>query len=220
VTAACAVRDPVDEAVRRLRAGSLVAFATETVYALGADARSPEAVGLLRAWKGRDAGRALSVLVSGLAAAEALGARVPPGARHLAEAFWPGPLTLVLPVAAGRFAAGVARADGAVGFRCSPHSVASSLARRLEATLAGPVTATSLNRTGEPPARDRAQALRACGDGGSEPWLLDGAGPDAGGEAPSSVVDLTGPEPALLREGGVGAAAIEAELARPEARRA
>jgi L-threonylcarbamoyladenylate synthase len=214
------VRDPLDEAVRRLRTGALVAFATETVFALGADAHSPAAVGRLCAWKGRGAGRALSVLVSGLAAAEALGARVSPEARLLAEAFWPGPLTLVLPVAEGRFAAGVARADGAVGFRCSPHAVANALARRLEATLASPVTATSLNRSGEPPARDREQALRACGDGGSDPWLLDGAGPDAGGEAPSSVVDLTGPTPALLRQGGVGAAAIEAALARPEVCRA
>ena len=220
MTAACAVRDPLDEAVRRLRTGALVAFATETVFALGADAHSPAAVGRLCAWKGRDAGRALSVLVSGLAAAEALGARVSPEARLLAEAFWPGPLTLILPVAGGRLAPGVARADGAVGFRCSPHPIASALARRLEENLAGPVTATSLNRTGQPPARDRAQALGACGDGECDPWLLDGAGPDAGAETPSSVVDLTGPEPALLREGPVGAAAIEAVLAHREARRA
>jgi L-threonylcarbamoyladenylate synthase len=219
VTAACAVRDPLDEAVRRLRSGALIAFATETVYALGADARSPAAVGRLCAWKGRDAGRAVSVLVSGLAAAEAFGARVPPEARLLAEAFWPGPLTLILPVVEGRFAPGVARADGAVGFRCSPHPIASALARRLEENLAGPVTATSLNRTGQPPARDRAQALGACGDGECDPWLLDGAGPDAGAEPPSSVVDLTGPAPALRREGPVNAAAIAAALARREARR-
>jgi L-threonylcarbamoyladenylate synthase len=220
VTAACAVRDPLDEAVRRLRSGALVAFATETVYALGADARSPAAVGRLCAWKGRDAGRAVSVLVSGLAAAEALGARVSPSARLLARAFWPGPLTLVLPVAEGRFAPGVARADGAVGFRCSPHPVADALARHLEAAGVGPVTATSLNRSGQPPARDRVQALRACEGGASGPWLLDGAGPDAGAEPPSSVVDLTGAAPALRREGPVSAAALAAALARRKARRA
>jgi L-threonylcarbamoyladenylate synthase len=220
VTAACAATDPFDEAVRRLRAGGLVAFATETVWALGADSRSHAAVDLLRAWKGRDADRALSVLVSGLAAAEALGARVCPAARLVARTFWPGPLTLVLPVVEGRFAPGVARADGAVGFRCSPHPVADALARRLEAARAGPVTATSLNRSGQPPALDRAQALRACPGGASGPWLLDGAEPDAGGGAPSSVVDLTGPAPVMLRAGPVAAEAIEALLTRREARRA
>jgi tRNA A37 threonylcarbamoyladenosine synthetase subunit TsaC/SUA5/YrdC len=112
-----------------------------------------------------------------------------------------------------------------VGFRCSPHPVAGALARRLEAVGAGPVTATSLNRSGRPPARDREDALRECGraragavgapsarcDGASAPWLLD-AGPDAGGGAPSSVVDLTGDAPVILREGPVDAAAIEAVL--------
>jgi L-threonylcarbamoyladenylate synthase len=220
VTAACAATDPLDEAVRRLRVGSLVAFATETVWALGADSRSDAAVDLLRAWKGRDADRALSVLVPGLAAAEALGARMSPSARLLARTFWPGPLTLVLPVAEGRFAPGVARADGAVGFRCSPHPVADALARRLDAAGVGPVTSTSLNRSGEPPALDRAQALCECGGGASGPWLLDGAGPDAGGGAPSSVVDLTGPAPVMLRAGPVTAEAIEALLAGREARRA
>jgi tRNA A37 threonylcarbamoyladenosine synthetase subunit TsaC/SUA5/YrdC len=132
--------------------------------------------------------------------------------------FWPGPLTLVVPVAAGRFAPGVARDDGAVGFRCSPHPAAATLARRLEGALAGPVTATSLNRTGQQPARDRAQALRICGTAASGFWLLDAAGPDAGGEAPSSVLDLTGPEPVLVREGPVGLAAIQRVLAEPEAR--
>jgi L-threonylcarbamoyladenylate synthase len=223
VTAACAAPDLLDEAVRRLRGGSLVAFATETVWALGADAASAVAVDRLRAWKGRDADRALSVLVSGLGAAEALGARPSPAARRLAAAFWPGPLTLVLPVAQGRFAPRVARADGAVGFRCSPHPVAAALARRLEASGAGPVTATSLNRSGHPPACHRAEALRECGPAGpvvpgaSGPWLLD-AGPDAGGEAPSSVVDLTGDAPVILREGPVDAAALEAALAAHEAR--
>jgi tRNA threonylcarbamoyl adenosine modification protein (Sua5/YciO/YrdC/YwlC family) len=211
-------RDLVDEAVRRLRAGELVAFATETVFALGADAGSPRAVRRLREWKGRGPGRPLSILVSGLAGTERCGARVPAAARRLAEAFWPGPLTLVLPAPGACLAAGVARADGALGFRCSPHPVAAALVRRLEEAGAGPVTATSLNRTGQPPARSLAEARRACG--GAGPWLLEGAGPDAWGQTPSSVADLTGAEPVLLREGPIGAAAIREALAGREARRA
>ena len=220
MTAAGDVCDALDEAVRRLRAGELVAFATETVFALGADARSPAALARLRDWKGREAGRPLSILVCGLDAAERSGARVSPAARRLAECFWPGPLTLVLPAAGARFAPAVARADGAVGYRCSSHPVAAGLAERLEEAGVGPVTATSLNRTGQPPARDLAQARRACQGGAPGPWLLDGAAPDAWGETPSSVVDLTGPEPVLRREGPIDAAAIAAALARREARRA
>jgi len=217
VTATLEARE-LDEAVRRLRAGELVAFATETVFALGADASSPAAVGRLWDWKGRGPERPLSLLVSGLAGAERCGARISPASRRLAEAFWPGPLTLVLPAPGARCASGVARADGALGFRCSPHPVAAALARRLEEAGAGPVTATSLNRTGEPPARHLAEARRACDGGGA--WLLAGLGPDAGGETPSSVVDLTGAEPVLLREGAIGAAAIREALERREVRRA
>jgi L-threonylcarbamoyladenylate synthase len=219
VTAIPEARDLLDEAVRRLRAGELVAFATETVFALGADACSPGAVRRLRDWKGRDPGRPLSLLVSGLAGAERCGARISPAARRLAESFWPGPLTLVLPASGARLAPGVARPDGALGFRCSPHPVAAALAGSLEEAGAGPVTATSLNRTGQPPSRSLAEARRACG-AGDGPWLLEGAGPDAWGQTPSSVADLTGAEPVLLREGAIGAAAIRAALERREARRA
>jgi tRNA A37 threonylcarbamoyladenosine synthetase subunit TsaC/SUA5/YrdC len=109
--------------------------------------------------------------------------------------------------------------------------VARALASRLEAAGVGPVTATSLNRSGQPPARDREEALREClragprlgatgsaRGGESGPWLLD-AGSDAGAGAPSSVVDLTGPAPVILRAGPL-AEAIEALLAGREARRA
>jgi L-threonylcarbamoyladenylate synthase len=218
VSAAPSVRETLEEAVRRLRAGELVAFATETVFALGADARSPTGVARLRDWKGREAGHPLSVLVSGLDAAEKCGACVSPAARLLAESFWPGPLTLVLPAPGASFAPGVARSDAAVGFRCSRHAVAAALARYLEGAGVGPVTATSLNRTGAPPARDLVEARRACG-AAPGPWLLD-APPDARGETPSSVVDLTGPEPVLKREGSIGAAVIAAALAAGKVRRA
>jgi len=207
-------------AVARLAAGGLVAFPTETVWGLGADARSELAIGRLRRWKGRDAGQPVALLVAGAAALAALGIELPPAARRLADAFWPGPLTLVVPAAPGRFAAGVARADGALGLRCSPHPTAAALAAAVARAGIGPLTATSLNRHGEPPARTRAEAAALC-DGVA---CLD-AGPDAGAGAgggaaePSTVVDCTGAQPRVLRAGAVGrsalARALDQEIAAP-----
>jgi L-threonylcarbamoyladenylate synthase len=209
VSAVLPCADPLDEALARLRAGGLVAYPTETVFGLAADARNAEAVARLRAWKGRHGSQPLAVLVTGLAAAEFLGIRVTPLARRIAAAFWPGPLTLVL-CAGALLAPGVARADGAVGLRCSSHPLAAALAARVERAGIGPVTATSLNRSGAPPARDLAAARRLCGPGLDVPWLLPGA--DAWGQPPSSVLDLAGPEPAVLREGAVDRAALASVL--------
>ncbi len=192
-------------AVARLRAGLLVAFPTETVWGLAADASSPDAVARLQAWKGRGPAQPLSVLV-----AEPGQADLPPAGRRLAEAFWPGPLTLVAS-GARRLAPGVAREDGALGWRCSSHATARALAGAAAAAGLGPLTATSLNRSGEPPAGDRAAAAALCA-GPDAPALLDVDGPDAGGQAPSTVVDVTGPEPRVLREGAVPAAELRALL--------
>lgn len=195
-------RDPLADAVARVAAGQLVAFPTETIWGLGADARSAQAVGRLRRWKGGE--QPLSVLVTGFTALAALGVRVNPLARELADAFWPGPLTLVLPCRS-RFAPGVARADGALGLRCSPHPVAASLARALEAARVGPITATSLNRHGEAPARSRAEAAAACAPADADaPFLFVGDGLDAGGGRASTVVDLTARAPVVLRWGALG----------------
>ena len=83
--------------------------------------------------------------------------------------------------------------DGAVGFRCSTHPVAAALARRVAREGIGPLTATSLNRSGEPPARTRAQAARCCDGRPGSPILMDAPGAEAGGGTPSSVLDVTGP---------------------------
>jgi L-threonylcarbamoyladenylate synthase len=208
-------------AVARLRAGGLVAFPTETLWGLGADATSEAAMARLRAWKGRDAGQPVAVLVTGVEALAALGIALPAAARRLAAAFWPGPLTLVVPAPPGRFAAGVARADGAVGLRCSPHPTAAALAAALARAGVGPLTATSLNRHGEPPARTRAEAAALCA--GSDAVACLDAGPDAGAASgpalASTVVDCTGPAPVVLRAGAVDAAALsralEQEIAAP-----
>jgi L-threonylcarbamoyladenylate synthase len=197
-------RDPLADAVATVAAGGLVAFPTETLWGLGADARSDEAVARLRRWKARADDQPLSVLVTGVDALPELGVEVRALARKLADAFWPGPLTLVLPCR-GRFARGVARADGALGLRCSPHPVAASLARALAAAGVGPVTATSLNRHGDAPAGSRAEAALACTRGdGDTPLLFVGDGLDAGGGRASTVVELTGAKPQVLRWGALG----------------
>jgi hypothetical protein len=106
----------------------------------------------LRRWKGRAPENPLPILIEGSEALVRLGVELSPIPRRLAEAFWPGPLTLVL-YCPEPFAPGVAREDGAVGFRCSSHPVAAALARRVARAGVGPLTATSLNRSGEAPAR-------------------------------------------------------------------
>jgi L-threonylcarbamoyladenylate synthase len=193
--------DALDGAVEQLRGGGLVAFPTETVWGLGADARSEAALAGLRRFKGRAADAPISILVAGVDALDALGFEPPPAARALVRRFWPGPLTLVLPCKGG-FAQGVARADGAVGVRCSSHPAAAALARRLAEAGVGPLTATSLNRSGAPAARNRDEARRICGDAHDAPRLLD-TGDEAGGEPESTVLDCCGARPEVLRWGAI-----------------
>jgi L-threonylcarbamoyladenylate synthase len=191
--------------------GGLVAFPTETTWGIGADARSDAALARLRAWKGRDAAKPLSVLVAGPGDLARLGARLTPAAERLVRAFWPGPLTLVVRCEA-KLADGVAGPGGALGLRCSPHPVASALATLAAERGIGPLTATSLNRAGALDCRTRAEALRAAG--AEIPCV---AGEDAGGLPPSSVVDATGAEAVVLREGAVSKSAIAAALRGAEA---
>jgi len=184
---------PVAEAVLQLRAGGLVAYPTETVYGLGVDARSTEALARLRQLKGRAAEQGLSVLIADLAALEHWAPRLPERARNLARAFWPGPLTLVLPIGPGPLTA-VATADG-VGFRCSPQPTAAALA----AAFAAPLVSTSANRSGQPPAARAAEVEAVFG-----PELPIAGGEDAGGEPPSTVVAVSaGGALRILRAGPI-----------------
>jgi L-threonylcarbamoyladenylate synthase len=189
----------IGEAALRICRGELVAYPTETVWGLAADARSDGAVARLRAWKGREAEKPMSVLVSDYRELAALGAEPTPLAERLAARFWPGPLTLVVRCK-DAFAPGIAGPDGAVGFRCSPHPVARALARE-----AGAITATSFNRSGDAACRTRAEAER-CARGAIA--LVDGE--DAHGAPPSSVVDATGSALRVLRAGAISVEALEA----------
>ncbi|MCH2172263.1 L-threonylcarbamoyladenylate synthase [Myxococcota bacterium] len=197
------IADPLGEATRSICAGGLIAYPTETVWGLAVDANNPDALEALRAWKGRGEDQPISILVHHADALSTLGFGAVGCAQALAKRFWPGPLTLVLPCSTD-YPQGIAREDGAVGVRCSSHPLTSAWARRLWSEGSGPVTATSLNRTGDPPARTRSEASILCSGDEGGPKLLEVEGAESGGDEPSTVIDLTGEEPHILRWGAIG----------------
>jgi L-threonylcarbamoyladenylate synthase len=215
--------DRMRPAVHRLAEDGFIAYPTETVWGLGACADRPLAIARLMAWKGRASDAPMSVLVSSVDTARRLGCQVEGAALRLAEAFWPGPLTLVV-CCDRRFAPGVARDDGGLGLRCSSHPVANALTFAVEAAGLGPLTSTSMNRTGERPAADWREAQSIAGGEGDAPSPLlvalaaEQAGiaepeadrsSDAGGAKPSSVVDCTGTDPKILRVGAIDSKRLE-----------
>jgi L-threonylcarbamoyladenylate synthase len=199
--------DPLLEAAARVRAAGLIAYPTETTYGLGADARSPRAIAALQNWKGRDPEQPLSILVTGPEMCGALGCELGPAAEGLVAAFWPGPLTLVVRCR-NAFAPGVLGAARTLGLRCSSHPLAHALAVRLAEEGLGPVTATSLNRSGAPPARTRDEARAACAGGSGAPWLLDLQGLEEPRGGASTVVDATGADVRVLRHGVISEAVL------------
>ncbi len=200
--------DPLGEAVEWIRNGGLLAYPTETVWGVGADSASDASLARLYRWKGRGPAEPVSSLVEQLSDLDALDFEVRSGVRRMAEELWPGPLTLVMPCRRP-FARGVARDDGAVGVRCSAHPLAAALARRLCHAGVGPITATSLNRSGAEPARTHDEASALCGDDLETPRLLAVERAESGGADASTVVDVTGEQPRVLRWGAVNAAALE-----------
>jgi L-threonylcarbamoyladenylate synthase len=192
--------DPIGDAVRWIAGGGLLAYPTETVWGLGADARSQEALGRLRTWKGRERNNPVAVLVESPEAALEAGFELSPAARRLAQRFWPGPLTVIVR-GPGGLADGVAREDGCVGLRCSSHPLATALARRLRRETGGLLTTTSLNHAGEPAARTVGEARALCGDAEDEPLMIPLDGGEAGGDTASTVVDTCESPPRVLRWG-------------------
>ncbi len=183
----------IERAAALIEQGVAVAYPTETVYGLAADATSPEAVVALERLKGREPGRGLSVLLAGADELARWVDPVPERARALAARFWPGPLTLVLPGFDPRLAA-VATPQG-VGFRCSPHPTALALARACRR----PLLSTSCNPSGKPPATTAAQVEAYFG-----PDLPIAGGEPAGGLAPSTVVAMgPGHTVSVIREGAI-----------------
>jgi L-threonylcarbamoyladenylate synthase len=186
-----------------LRHNGLVAFPTDTVYGVGALAFKAEAVQRLYVVKGRATDKAIAVLVARTADLPKVAQELTPSAQRLARAFWPGPLTLVVPKHPDLPAA--VSALPTVGVRFPDHPVARGL---LE--LTGPLAVTSANRSGEPNALTAEEVLAHLS--GRVDLLIDGG--RAPGGIPSTVVDCTGLVPMILRQGPVSAAEIEATLSQ------
>ncbi|MDP2257038.1 MAG: L-threonylcarbamoyladenylate synthase [Polaromonas sp.] len=179
------------EAARRIQAGELVGFPTETVYGLGADASSDEAVAGIFAAKGRPADHPLIVHVADASQVADYASSVPPFAVRLMQAFWPGPLTVILPRKEG-VAAAAAGGQNSIGLRCPAHPVALAFLRACHTGVAGP----SANRFGRVSPTSAQHVSQEFGDA---LLVLDG-GPCAVG-IESSIVDCTRGRPVLLRPG-------------------
>ncbi|HEY2104434.1 MAG TPA: L-threonylcarbamoyladenylate synthase [Candidatus Binataceae bacterium] len=184
----------IDTALAALRASQPIVFPTETFYGVGVDAMNALALERLFELKGRDPDKPVALIAADVEMVARLVKEFSPAARRLAREFWPGPLTIVLP-ARPELSPALTNRQGGVGIRISPHPIALELTRR----LGSPLTATSANRAGEPPAINLEQARAAFGtaiavyvDGGTlSGWL------------PSTVIALEGERITMLRAGAV-----------------
>ncbi len=190
----------LDQAVAILKRGGLVAFPTETVYGLGADAGNAAAIRKLYAAKGRPADHPVIVHIADMQQLAQWAREVTPLAHKLARQFWPGPLTLILRRAPGVGDA-VTGGQDTVGLRIPSHPIAHSLLEK----FGGGVAAPSANRFGRVSATTAAHVRQEFGDAAD--FILDGGPSDVGIE--STIVDATGAAPVLLRPGHISASDIE-----------
>ena len=205
-----ALMEPDEAAIaagaKALAASRLVAFPTETVYGLGANALDPDAVAAIFAAKGRPTDHPLICHVASADALAPLVAEVTPAARALAGAFWPGPLTLVMPRSRAVPDAVTGGRD-TVAVRVPAHPVALSLLRAFD----GPVAAPSANRFGRPSPTSASDVADELGD--AVAVILDGGPCEIGIE--STVVDLTCDPPQVLRPGRISAEQVAQVLGGP-----
>jgi L-threonylcarbamoyladenylate synthase len=190
------------EAKQILHQGGVLAFPTESSYALGVSPWDARAVRRLWHIKGRPTGKPILVVIGEPSQLEALVKAVPPAASVLMAAFWPGPMTIVFP-AADRLPEELTAGTGTLAVRLTAYPLLAALLRQV-----GPLTGTSANRSGQPPAQT-AQEIQA-GLGSDVDLILDG-GPTSGA-LPSTLVSTVGP-PRLLREGPIPFREVETVLA-------
>ncbi|MFQ6118133.1 MAG: L-threonylcarbamoyladenylate synthase, partial [Candidatus Bipolaricaulia bacterium] len=190
----------ISRAAEVINAGGLVAYPTETYYALGADALCPSAVEKVYRAKGRDFHKALTILVDRRESLHTLVAQIDPAAEKLMERFWPGPLTIIF-AASEKVPALLTAGTGRVGIRV-PSSI---VARALASTAGRPLTATSANPSGRG-GLTRAEDVSAV-LGEKIDLILDGGETPGGPE--STIVDATVSPPALVRAGAVSRVMVE-----------
>lgn len=202
--------DDIARAAALLRAGEVVAFPTETVYGLGADASNPAAVARIYALKGRPSTHPVIVHLASAAQLSAWVLDVPERAATLAARFWPGPLTMIFRRSA-LVPDIVTGGQDSVAIRVPVHPVAQALLQAFGGGIAGP----SANRFGHVSATTADHVRSEFGD--DVPFILEGGDCDVGIE--STIVDIRGGQPVLLRPGGVSIEALRAvlneEIARP-----
>ena len=194
----------ITEAVRIITAGGVVALPTDTLYGLAADPWSATAVERLFQIKRRPASNPISLLISNREMLRAVVSEITPEAQRVMDAFWPGPLTLIFKGAAlpDRLTAGT----GTIAVRLPD----SRFLVRLIEVVGGPITATSANRSGDADLHSAQDVLSVLGD---EVDLIIDGGLRAG--LPSTLVDVTGPVPTLIRPGAIPISSLSPYLSRP-----
>jgi len=192
-----------------LAAGGLLAYPTETVYGLGS-APQTEPLSRLSALKGRPPGKPFLLLVSGRLMAERWGLVFSAAAKAMADEYWPGPLTLVLRGGEGRLPDALRGAEGGIAVRHTGHA---GMARLITA-LDHPVTSTSANRPGGPPAPGAARLLDLFADAVADGTLLVLDGGVLGNVPPSTLVDCTTNVPLMIREGAIPRAELRRRVGR------
>lgn len=202
-------RDAVAQAVQVLARGELLGLPTETVYGLAADACRDEAVAKIYAAKGRPVGHPLIVHVASPAQVPLFASAVPPFAQRLMDAFWPGPLTLILPRQPG-VATASAGGQTSIGLRCPSHPVAQAVLQACAAAGMPGLSAPSANLFGRV---SPTQARHVHSEFGDALLVLDGGECEVGIE--STIVDCTRGAPVLLRPGQITRVQIEAACGQP-----
>jgi L-threonylcarbamoyladenylate synthase len=197
------IRAAIPPTVAHLRAGGLLAYPTETVYGVGSRAREAD-VRALAGLKGRRHDKPFLLLVSDRAMAEAQGLAFNPAADALARAFWPGPLSLVLPGGGGRLPDLLRGPEGGIAVRWTSHAGIAALV----AALGEPLTSTSANRPGQSPGAGAEAIVRDFADAVRDGRLLVLDGGVLGNRPPSTVVDCTSLPPRLVREGAITVAEL------------